>query len=116
MAVELVKYQGDAEQVEVPKMRAMTISGLCRFLDIDQTTWGEYRKKPDFSPVVTRVEEIIRDQKFVGAAADLLNPNIIARDLGLRDGLNTEHSGSVDINQLTDAQLDAKIAQYLKAK
>lgn len=71
--------------VEVPKMRAMTIGGLCIFLDIDQTTWGEYRKLKDFSPVVTRAEEIIRSQKFTGAAADMLNPNIIARDLGLAD-------------------------------
>jgi hypothetical protein len=31
------------------------------------------------------VEEIIRTQKFEGASADLLNPNIIARDLGLAD-------------------------------
>ncbi|MDC9826565.1 terminase small subunit, partial [Devosia sp. ZB163] len=32
-----------------------------------------------------RVDEIIRAQKFEGAAAGLLNPNIIARDLGLAD-------------------------------
>jgi hypothetical protein len=35
--------------------------------------------------VTTRVDEIIRTQKFQGAAADLLNPNIIARDLGLSE-------------------------------
>lgn len=69
----------------IAKMRAMTISGLCIYLDIDRKTWVEYGKRPDFTPVVTRAEEVIRDQKFSGAAADLLNANIIARDLGLAD-------------------------------
>ena len=66
-------------------MRAMTIASLCIFLDIDTTTWFDYAKNktPDFSPVCTRVENIIREQKFGGAAAELLNPSIIARDLGL---------------------------------
>ena len=79
----------------VTKMRAMTIGGLCIFLDIDQTTWGAWRKDNDFSPVVARADEIIRTQKFTGAAADLLNPNIIARDLGLSDKQDTHHSGEI---------------------
>lgn len=72
-------------RADVAKMRAMTIAGLCIFLDIDRTTWAEYAKRPDFSTVTTRAEEIIYSQKFAGAAADLLNANIIARDLGLKD-------------------------------
>jgi hypothetical protein len=67
------------------KMRAMTIGGLCIFIGISQQAWSGYRQKEGFVEVITRVEEIIRTQKFEGAAAELLNPNIIARDLGLRD-------------------------------
>jgi len=78
-------FQGIVTVESLPKMRAMTISSLCIFLDIDVTTWHAYRDKKDFSLVTTRVDEIIRTQKFQGAAADLLNPNIIARDLGLTD-------------------------------
>lgn len=78
-------FQGKVTKEEFPKMRAMTIGGLCIFLDIDQSTWGDYRGQKDFSLVITRTEEIIRTQKFAGAAAELLNPNIIARDLGLSD-------------------------------
>lgn len=85
MAAELVKFQGAAKLAEVPKMRAMTISGLCIFLDISRPTWTEYSNKPEFSAIVSQVEEIIRTQKFEGASADLLNSNIIARDLGLVD-------------------------------
>ena len=87
----LVTFQGVAKHEPVAKMRAMTISGLCIFLDIGVKTWQEYRAREDFAPVTTRVDEIIRTQKFQGAAADLLNPNIIARDLGLAD--KTELTG-----------------------
>ncbi len=79
------QFQGVFVYGEVNKMRAMTISGLCLFLDISEDTWANYRKKEDFVGVTTRVDKIIYDQKFAGAAADLLNPNIIARDLGLAD-------------------------------
>lgn len=78
-------YQGTITMAEMPKMRAMTVGGLCIFLDIDRVTWLDYCKREDFIKVTSRVDEIIRDQKFSGAAADLLNPNIIARDLGLAD-------------------------------
>lgn len=78
-------YQGKVTLQELPKMRAMTISSLCIFLDISPETWRSYRDREDFVGITTRVDEIIRTQKFQGAAADLLNPNIIARDLGLSD-------------------------------
>ena len=68
------------------RMRAMTIAGLCLFLDIEDKTWRLWRDtRPDLLPVITRAEAVIRTQKFEGAAADLLNANIIARDLGLAD-------------------------------
>lgn len=78
-------YQGDVTKTDVYKMRAMTIDGLCVFLDIGTSTWHDYRQKDDFSDVVSKIETVIRTQKFAGAAADLLNANIIARDLGLKD-------------------------------
>lgn len=83
-------FQGQITRTSVKKMRAMTISGLCLFLDIDETTWRDYRSKDGFSPVTTRAEKIIYDQKFSGAAADLLNANIIARDLGLAEKRQVE--------------------------
>jgi len=93
LSVELVKFQGAATQAEVPKMRAMTIAGLCIFLDISQETWFSYAKRPEFSEVATQVDQIIRTQKFEGASADLLNSNIIARDLGLVDKQEHEVKG-----------------------
>ena len=81
----VVAFQGKAKIVPVPKMRAMTIGGMCIFLDVSQSTWFDYAKQEGFSQVTTRAEQIIRAQKFEGASAGLLNANIIARDLGLAD-------------------------------
>lgn len=93
---ELVKFQGAAKVATLPKMRAMTETGLCNFLDIGQSTWTEYKARQDFAAVTTRVCEIIYQQKFEGASADLLNPNIIARDLGLAE--KQERDVSVKVN------------------
>lgn len=99
-------YQGEITLGEVPKMRAMTIGGLCIFLDISQEVWQDYCKREGFLRVTKAIAEVIRDQKFSGAAADLLNANIIARDLGLAD--KTEHSGTVNFNDLADRVKRAK--------
>lgn len=99
----------------LPKMRAMTISGLCIHLGISRQGWHEYRQKEDFSAICERVEDIIRDQKFSGAAADLLNPSIIARDLGLRDGVDNHHSGSLDVNSMTEHSLNEELMNLIRA-
>jgi hypothetical protein len=82
---KICSFQGKNEIEEVPLMRAMTQSGLCLYLDIGIQTLEDYQGREDFTEVVTKVKEVIRDQKFSGAAAGLLNSNIIARDLGLAD-------------------------------
>lgn len=83
-------YQGEVTQAPIAKMRAMTLTGLCLFLDIAETTWQLYRGREDFMVVTARAEKVIYDQKFSGAAADLLNANIIARDLGLKEQSQVE--------------------------
>lgn len=88
---KLFSFQGEVHEGTAPKMRAMTMNGLCLFLDISIQTWADYRSREDFIEVVSRVESVIYDQKFSGAAADLLNPNIIARDLGLKDKTDVDH-------------------------
>ena len=85
--------QGIITKDTITKMRAMTIGGLRIFLGICEQTWVNYKNNPDFLGVVKEVEEIIYNQKFTGAAADLLNSNIIARELGLADKQQNEHTG-----------------------
>lgn len=75
----------EVRMVDVPRMRAATLKGLCLYLGIDVTTWMEMRKREGFSNLCSRVDDAIYEQKFSGASAGLLNHAIIARDLGLAD-------------------------------
>ena len=90
-AYKVAQYQGNPVKLPEPKMRAMTLAALCRFLHIARQTWEDYCKRPEFSEVCEKVEDVIRDQKFTGAAADLLNAGLVMRDLGLAD--KQEHTG-----------------------
>ncbi|MCK1479314.1 DNA-packaging protein [Bradyrhizobium sp. 197] len=109
---KIISFQGAATHVDVAKMRAMTISGLCIFLDVARRTWDDYRAREDFLPVCNHVEQIIRDQKFTGAAADLLNANIIARDLGLADKteLTGREGGPIETRELSETEAARRIA------
>jgi len=92
-------FQGVVTQEDIPKMRAMTLDGLCLFLDISVETWRLYVEREDFIDVTRKASNVIRSQKFAGAAAELLNANIIARDLGLTD--KKELNGDI-LNPLTE--------------
>lgn len=93
---------GEITRTNVSKIRAMTIQGLCFYLKISTQTWGEYRKQKDLSDIIHEAEQVIYDQKFSGAAADLLNANIIARDLGLSEKQEHKHEGGVSVNHITN--------------
>lgn len=100
------QYMGQVVDMPVAKMRAMTIAGLCLFLNINRCTWNEWRKVDDFAEVIEKVENVIYDQKFSGAAADILNASIIARDLGLSDKRDLSSSdGTMTPQQITGFEL-----------
>ena len=95
------------------KMRAMTIVGLCIHLEISKETWYAWKdSRPDLSDIQKTIEGVIYEQKFTGAAAGVLNHNIIVRELGLADKKETEHSGTLQVSDLSDEQLDKKIGEY----
>lgn len=83
----LISYEWngkDPVKCTLEKMRAYTWSGLEYYLNIDSLR--EYKTTyKEFSHIISRIEKVLYTQKFEGAAAGLLNPNIIARDLGLVD-------------------------------
>lgn len=91
---KVAQFQGAPVAMEVPKMRAMTLSGLVIFLDITRDCWTKWKKDKEFQLTVEKVECIIRDQKFAGAAADLFNANIISRDIGLTEKSSQEITGA----------------------
>ena len=91
---KVFSHQGEIIYAPLFKPRPMTISGMCVFLGIAHRTWSDYRHREEFAEMVSEVEAVIFDQKFAAAAADLMNPTIIARDLGLKE----YHSQTVDVN------------------
>jgi len=99
----------------IKKMRAMTIRAMCFFIGLSRQGWQEYSEKPDFSDIVKEIEDVIYSQKFEGAAADLLNSNIIARELGLSDKVQNEHTGAngkdliPSAKQMTTDELKAEL-------
>lgn len=94
----------------LPKMRAMTITAFCLYADITLQTFENYEKEKDFFGVITRIKDIIYSQKFEGASASLLNPNIIARDLGLSEKVDNKN-----ININSEPLTKEKIKEINKA-
>jgi hypothetical protein len=100
----------DADEVERETERPFTLTGLCIYLDCSSSYFRSFKstlqeKDKDFLTIITRIEEIIYTQKFEGAAVGAFNANIIARDLGLSDKVNNEHSGEVSVKQITGMEI-----------
>ena len=80
---------GTGLTMDLPKMRAMTEMAFCLFSGISDDTFRNYKSNEDpykdFFGVANKISQVIYCQKFEGAAAEFLNPNIISRDLGLVD-------------------------------
>lgn len=113
-----IVVKGNLILSETPKLRAMTVSALCLFLDVSMQCWNEYTHREGFGDVTAKIVEIIRNQKFEGAAADLFNANIIARDLGLAD--RSEYSGrdggNIKVEDVTDDDARLRALSLLFAK
>lgn len=81
-------FQGESWIEKVPRMRVPTLTGLQAFIGVNDQTWREWRTEKTvkhLSGIVSYIDQIIYDQKFTGAAAGVLNPTVIIRDLGLKD-------------------------------
>ena len=95
-------YEGATYHDEVDKLRAFTLNGLTLFIDVSDQTWRDWRaNRPDLLGVISWAEKTIRDQKFVAAAAGLLNANIISRDLGLADRTEISGPGGGPVQSIT---------------
>jgi len=84
----------DARKVEREKMRAFTLKGLCLFIGANEVYFNHFEAEQKakkgaeaegFCKIITRIRDVIFTQKFTGAAAGLLHPNLIARELGLAE-------------------------------
>lgn len=95
---KVFQFQGIVVTKEVPIMRAMTMAGLCFYLNCNEAYFRQFEKdiegiENSFSTVITDIKNVIYRQKFEGAAGNLLNANIISRDLGLADKKDISSNG-----------------------
>jgi len=110
-------FQGIVTKEKFAKMRAMTLAGLCFYLRCNEAYFRTFKSQlpeneKDFNTVITDIEKIIYTQKFEGAAADLLNANIIARDLGLHEKTDLE----LDLPSTLNISVTSKKAERLIKK
>ncbi len=121
---KVCQFRENTWRENIPKVRAFTQYGLCTYLGIVTETWANWRHNDMFKFVCAMVDQIIYTQKFENASADLLNANIIARDLGLRDGTELtglggspiEVKSKSDVKKLSDAELRELVTLIDKAK
>jgi|WetSurMetagenome_2_1015567.scaffolds.fasta_scaffold07132_8 hypothetical protein len=80
--------------VYLPAKIPYTLHGLCIYLDCNTVYFNQFESSlkektdemsKDFSKVITRIREIVYNQKFTGATVGYFNSSIIARDLGLQE-------------------------------
>lgn len=94
----------DGDEVTKKLKIPYTLSGFCVFIGCDERTLRNYGSKEEYKayfPVYTRIEQIIRTQKFVGASVGVFNHSIIARDLGLveKSEANDKHDITIKVNR-----------------
>lgn len=98
----------------ISKPRAVTIVGLCLHLGIHRHTWQNYRISEEFDLVCDEIEDRMKQYKFENAVAGLMNPTLIARDIGLVDKQEIDLS-SKD-GTMSPKEQSAAVLEALKRK
>lgn len=92
------------EVVEIPIDRPLTIEGFFTFAwdrlgDIHAYVYNKDGQYNEFSTIVSRVKEAIRENQISGGVAGLYNANLTARLNGLQDKVQNEVTtlGSISV-------------------
>jgi len=89
-------------------MRALTIKGFCLFANISCDTFENYSKDEAYFGITNSIKNLFYTQKLEGAAADLLNANLMAREIGLAD------KQDINANVSTKPMSKAEAKKYLE--
>jgi hypothetical protein len=71
---------------DINKLRPYSIDAFLNFMGMPKSTWTKMRREETevmMLETMELIDSVIADQMFQGAAADMLNANIISRRLGL---------------------------------
>lgn len=101
--------------------RPFTMHGLCSYLDCSIGYFRNFKatqdNKEDFMVVIQRIEQIIYQQKFEGAAVGLYNHTIIARDLGLVEKTESKVAAKIDTEEIDYSKLsESALEEIANAK
>jgi hypothetical protein len=73
-----------------------TWEGLYIFIEV--CNLDHYKKNKEFSGILTHIGNIIRNQKYTGAAVGIFNANLIARDIGLKEKTENKNENTHNFN------------------
>lgn len=93
-----VSYKGSFEVRTMPRMRAMTLEGLCAFIGVQMKTYLLWRReREEFAYVISQIDNVMYQYKFEGAAAGIFHAGLVSRSLGLVDKTEVETNATVVI-------------------
>lgn len=107
--VKLFQFKGQIVHGQSAKMHIPTLTGLHIFMGITASTWRNYRESDHLKDACEFVDNLIWQAKISGAAADLLNPMIVAREMGLKE----YHVG--EVSHTASKELSESILSILNA-
>lgn len=102
----------DGKLRQIPVKRPYTIAGLQIFIGVNDAYIRQQRRyEKAYSTVIELIEKICREQKFAGAANGFFNANIISRDLGLVDKVETENTHKVNLSRDEIKEISKKLKE-----
>lgn len=90
-------YKGDVVHYQDVKYRPYVKSEFLRFAAISEKTWRNYKKSEKLAEVIEEIENIIYEQKLIGAYVNHFNATIVAQDLGMKTAVEqTNRDGNYE--------------------
>jgi len=89
--------QGEITKSSVTHPRPYTLSGFYVHTGINEQSWYDYKKRPEYSEVMKFIQDIMFEQKFSGASTGFFNANLIARDLQIKENQSIDQNIKADI-------------------
>jgi hypothetical protein len=111
-----------ANEISYINANKIRLLWLCIFLNVNSVWFNKLEKSfdgkedqlsKDYCQIITRIRETIFVQKFEGAAVGAFNSNLIARELGMADKQQHEHTGR-DGSDLFADKSDDELKALLK--
>lgn len=98
-----------AHREDITHPRPMTLKAMWVHMNIGKASWYDYRAKEDYANVCEEIDSIIYEQKFSYAAADMMNAQLIGKELGIAEV--TKHTGNVAVTDMSNDEIDRKLEE-----